>query len=271
VKLAVARAMPENRADAARMTDEPTPTEYTIDELATAARVPSRTIRFYQSKGALPGPKIRGRVAYYGPEHIDRLKLIGSLQDRGLSIRAIRDLLLQADKGELALNEWLGLEQQLQEPWANDRPRVVSEAELAELIGTRPGAIAELSRLGQIERRGDSYLIKSPALLQVALRLEAAGIDFETAAGAAAIVRKYLRRATADLTSYFYKRIGEGFGRNVTAGDLGDAYKALRPLGQEAVRVVFAQEMERALRKLVDSGATSDLPARAKKKRGRSS
>ena len=29
--------------------------EYTIDELATLTRVPSRTIRFYQSKGALPG------------------------------------------------------------------------------------------------------------------------------------------------------------------------------------------------------------------------
>src|SRR5215470_19199816 len=119
-------------------------TEYTIDELATLTRVPSRTIRFYQSRGALPHPQLRGRVAYYGPEHVERLKLIGSLQDRGLRIRAIRDLLAQADKGELALNEWLGLEQQLQEPWANDRPKVVSDAELGELIGNRPGAIAEL-------------------------------------------------------------------------------------------------------------------------------
>jgi DNA-binding transcriptional MerR regulator len=249
------------------MADESRATEYTIDELATAARVPSRTIRFYQSKGALPGPRIKGRVAYYGTEHLERLKLIGSLQDRGLSIKAIRDLLVQADKGELALNEWLGLEQQLQEPWANDRPRVVDEAELAELIGARPGAIAELSRLGQIERRGDSYLIKSPALLQVALRLESAGIDLETAAGASTILRKHVRRAASDLTAYFFRRIGDGFGRDVTAGDLGDAYKALRPLGQEAVRVVFAQEMERALRKLVDSGATSDLPAKAKRSR----
>jgi DNA-binding transcriptional MerR regulator len=244
-------------------------TEYTIDELAAAARVPSRTIRFYQSKGALPGPKIRGRVAYYGPEHVERLKLIGTLQDRGLSIRAIRDVLHQADRGELALNEWLGLEQQLQEPWAHDRPRVVDEAELAELIGARPGAIAELTRLGQIERRQDSYIIASPALLQLALRLEAAGIDFETAAGAAAILRKQLRRAAGELTDYFFARIGEGFGRDVTAGDLGDAYKALRPLGQEAVRVVFAQEMERALRDLVDSGATAGLTARARRKKRR--
>src|SRR5258706_16324514 len=102
--------------------------EYTIDELAQHSEVPSRTIRFYQSKGALPSPEIRGRTAYYGPAHVERLKLIGSLQDRGLRIRAIRDLLSQADKGELALNGWLGLEQTLQEPWANGGPPVITAA-----------------------------------------------------------------------------------------------------------------------------------------------
>jgi DNA-binding transcriptional MerR regulator len=242
--------------------------EYTIDELAVATRIPSRTIRFYQSKGALQPPEIRGRVAFYGPAHVERLKLIGSLQDRGLSIRAIRDLLVQADKGELALNEWLGLEQQLQEPWQSDRARVLSEAELRELLGDRrPGAIAELSRLELIERQGDGYLLRSPALLQVALRLEAAGVDFDTATGAGQILRKHLSRAAADLTEYFFKRTGQGFGRDLTAADLAAAYRELRPVGLEAVRLLFAREMERSLRKLVESGATSALPARAKRKR----
>jgi DNA-binding transcriptional MerR regulator len=252
---------------AAVMSDEAAG-EFTIDELATRTRVPSRTIRFYQSRGALQAPQIRGRVAYYGPEHIERLKLIGSLQDRGLRIKAIRDLLHQVDKGELSLNEWLGLEQQLQEPWADDRPRVITHTELAQQVGDEwPGVIAELVRLEQIERRGDSYLVHSPALLQVALRLQAAGIDLPTGVGAAAILRKHLSRATEELTSYFYKRIGDGFGRDVTAKDVTNAYKALRPLGQEAVRVVFAQEMERALRRLLDSGATAELPVKAQKKK----
>jgi DNA-binding transcriptional MerR regulator len=232
------------------------PPEYTIDELATLTRVPSRTIRFYQSKGALPSPQIRGRVAYYGAAHVERLKLIGSLQDRGLSIRAIRDLMQQADKGELAINEWLGLEAELQEPWANDRPRVVTEDELYQLMGgkPRPGVLADLLRLRQIERHQDSYLIQSPALFQVALRLEAAGIDFETGVGASDILRKHLGRAAADLTHYFYKHLG--------GPEASEAYKALRPLGQESVRVIFGKEMEKALRKLVDSGAI-----RKKKKR----
>lgn len=238
---------------------------YTIDELAAVARVPSRTIRFYQSAGALPGPTIRGRVAYYGDAHLERLKLIASLQDRGLRIKAIRDLLRQVDKGEVALSDWLGLERQLQQPWADDRPKVMTEAELG--VADRPGMLAELLRLREIERHGDSYLVRSPALLQVGLRLEAAGVDLETAVGAAALLRKHLGRAAGELTEYFYKRAGEGFGRAARADQLGAAYEALRPLGQEAVRVIFAQEMERALRRLLDSGAAAALPGRAAKKR----
>ncbi len=80
------------------MSDEAA-SSYTIDELATLTRVPSRTIRFYQSTGALQAPAIRGRVAYYGPAHVERLKLIGSLQDRGLRIDAIRDLLPAGRQG----------------------------------------------------------------------------------------------------------------------------------------------------------------------------
>ena len=45
------------------------------------------------ASGALMPPEIRGRVAYYGPAHVERLKLIAQLQDRGLRIDAIRDLL----------------------------------------------------------------------------------------------------------------------------------------------------------------------------------
>ena len=88
------------------MTDAP---EYTIDELAALTRVPTRTIRFYQTHRALMPPVIRGRVAYYGPAHRERLERIAQLQDRGLRITAIRDLLGSIDRGEVGLAEWLAL------------------------------------------------------------------------------------------------------------------------------------------------------------------
>src|SRR5258706_6128013 len=129
--------------------------EYTIDELAQHSEVPSRTIRFYQSRGALMAPEIRGRVAYYGPAHVERLKLIAQLQDRGLRIDAIRDLLASIDRGELDMAEWLGVEQAVQSSWSHAQPRTVGEAELYELAGTgRPGLIGDLIRTRLIERQG---------------------------------------------------------------------------------------------------------------------
>ena len=99
-------------------TPPPGGASWTIDELAAQVGVPTRTIRFYQARGALMRPEIRGRVAYYGDAHVERLKLIAQLQDRGLRIDAIRDLVASIDKGELDLAEWLGIEQEVQAPWA---------------------------------------------------------------------------------------------------------------------------------------------------------
>jgi len=242
--------------------------EYTIDELAAAARVPSRTIRFYQSRGALMPPEIRGRVAYYGRQHIDRLKLIAQLQDRGLRIDAIRDLLASIDRGELDLAEWLGVEQQVQAPWANDQPRTVSEEELYDLAATRrPGLIADLLRVGLIERHDDVYLVRSPALLTIAMKLEAGGIDLRTAVQAEEVIRKHVGRAASELVALFVRWAEDG---DVAPGRIGKFFESLRPLGMEAVRVVFGRAMERELRKLYESGEVAKIPVRAhRSRRGR--
>ena len=243
-------------------------TEHTIDEIASLARIPSRTIRFYQSRGALMAPEIRGRVAYYGPKHVERLKLIAQLQDRGLSINAIRDLLASIDKGETDLAEWLGVEQELQASWANDHPRTVTETELYELAGTRrPGLIADLLRARLLERRSEVLFLLSPALLAVAMKLEAAGIDLETALAGADIVRKHMARTANDLVDLFVKRAKEGA---IETTDAAEMFQALRPTGLEAVRVIFGREMERALRKLLESGKIATLPAKVKRPKKRS-
>ncbi len=238
-------------------------TEHTIDEIASLSRVPSRTIRFYQSRGALMAPEIRGRVAYYGPKHLERLKLIAQLQDRGLSINAIRDLLASIDKGETDLAEWLGVEQELQASWANDHPRTVTEAELYELAGTkRPGLIADLLRARLLERRGEVLFLLSPALLAVAMKLETAGVGLDTALEGAEVVRKHMARTANELVELFVKRAQDGA---LEAADAASVFQALRPTGIEAVRVIFGREMERALRKLLESGKIATLPSKVKR------
>lgn len=244
------------------MNEADTTASYTIDELAALTRVPSRTIRFYQSAGALPKPDIRGRVAYYGTAHKERLELIAKLQDRGLQIKAIREMLAEAEKGAYSVEEWLGLHERLSAPWDADRPKIMSDKELAEeLAGHRPGLAAELLRAKVVERRGDAYLVDSPQLFSLVLRMEKVGVPTDVSRDAAEVMKKHLARLASDLTDFIVKR-GDALGP-----DLSVAYEELRPVSLEAVRIIFAREMERAVRKANESGAASALSKKNHAKR----
>jgi DNA-binding transcriptional MerR regulator len=67
--------------------------EYRIEQLAQAAGVAVDTIRFYQGKGLLEPPRRQGRVTFYGDTHLERLRRIRSLQQRGFSLTVIRRFL----------------------------------------------------------------------------------------------------------------------------------------------------------------------------------
>jgi DNA-binding transcriptional MerR regulator len=61
----------------------------TLAELADAASVPARTVRFYIARGLVDGPEVAGRGAAYGPDHLERLRKIRRLQQGGLTLVAI--------------------------------------------------------------------------------------------------------------------------------------------------------------------------------------
>ena len=242
--------------------------EYTIDELSAATRVPSRTIRFYQSKGALNKPEIRGRVAIYSEAHVARLKLIAKLQDQGLRIKAIRELLARVDRDELDLGDWLGLKAQLQTPWADDSPMMVTKDALFDFIGQeREGLLGELLRLKLIKKERDAYSIRSPSLLRVSMRLEQAGFDLETSVKSAKTLRKHLGRAAKEVSEQFLAHFEAAFEQESTKGSAADAFLALRPLGLEAVQLIFAQEMEKVLESHIASGRTTRVTTRKKGKK----
>jgi DNA-binding transcriptional MerR regulator len=70
-----------------------------IDELADAAGLTRRGIRFYVQQRLLPAPHGVGRGKHYDASHLARLREIRSLQAAGHSLEEIRHLLAAGGAG----------------------------------------------------------------------------------------------------------------------------------------------------------------------------
>lgn len=67
--------------------DEP---RYGLDELADLGGVSRRTVRYYIQENLLPAPYGVGRGDHYGPEHLQALLRVRSLQEAGRTLGEIR-------------------------------------------------------------------------------------------------------------------------------------------------------------------------------------
>jgi DNA-binding transcriptional MerR regulator len=84
-------------------------TKYKISELAEAAGVTVRTIRYYVSKGLLTPPIEDGIYSYYSENNLKELKLVKAYQEQYLPLDVIREKLL---KGEMDVDSNLKQENQ---------------------------------------------------------------------------------------------------------------------------------------------------------------
>ena len=66
---------------------------YTLLELAEAANISGRTIRYYIAMGVLRNPVQRGCNAHYTDEHLERLRSIKAHQANGVTLAGIKSLL----------------------------------------------------------------------------------------------------------------------------------------------------------------------------------
>jgi DNA-binding transcriptional MerR regulator len=76
-------------------------TTYKLEELAAAAGVSPRTVRYYVQRGLLSAPVFRGRDTAYDEDHLLRLRAIKRLQERFVSLDAIQAELEQRSREEL--------------------------------------------------------------------------------------------------------------------------------------------------------------------------
>jgi len=66
---------------------------FTLDELASLAACPRRTVRYYIQQGLLARPEGEKRGAYYLQSHLDNLLRIKQLSEAGISRERIREVL----------------------------------------------------------------------------------------------------------------------------------------------------------------------------------
>ena len=146
--------------------------EYRVDELAAEAEISVELLRSYQSKGLLPAPRHQGRVALYGPRHLERLRAIRELKSRGYSLKAIGRMLAEPASAGRAFTEAVRGE--------DERLTLV---ELAERARVPPGLLRSLEASGLLrplhtpdERRYSSGDVRAVRML---LSLVGGGVPME--------------------------------------------------------------------------------------------
>jgi DNA-binding transcriptional MerR regulator len=135
--------------------------EMRLDELAHQAGVASTTVRLYQAKGLLPGPRLVGRTGWYDRGHLARLHLIARLQSEGFSLAGIGRLLDSWEQGR-DLATVVGVEEQLAAVLHRGEEVVLTPAELAAQFpaGTlSPEVVAKATALGLVRARDDGRLV----------------------------------------------------------------------------------------------------------------
>ena len=101
----------------------PMPGDLTVEQLAHETSMSVRNIRNHQSRGLLPPPEVRARIGYYGPEHVERLRLIQEMQAEGFNLEAIKRLL--GDDG-VAASRLLGVKRVISTPEAAESPEILT-------------------------------------------------------------------------------------------------------------------------------------------------
>jgi len=79
-----------------------TTTIMSIGEVATEAGVRASSIRYYEAVGVLPTPERQSGQRRYGPEAVERLKVIAVAQQAGFSLSEIRELLESSEEGDVS-------------------------------------------------------------------------------------------------------------------------------------------------------------------------
>jgi DNA-binding transcriptional MerR regulator len=206
---------------------------YRIDQLAAASGVRAETIRFYQGKKLLPGPRRVGRVALYDDSHLERIARIRELLDQGLTLALIQRVFDEESAGGSTPLLLASLAR------AKVGDRTYTRAELAAATGMPEALVQSIQLAGLIEpiRIGgeDRFSEADVAMARAGLRILGAGFPLHELIGLAVEHAAATRQTAQRAIELFDRHIREP-GADVPSPEAVEA--AFRELLPEATRLV---------------------------------
>ncbi|AWZ05261.1 MULTISPECIES: MerR family transcriptional regulator [unclassified Streptomyces] len=205
--------------------------EYRTEELAEAAGIPVRTLRFYRERKLLPPPRREGRIAWYDDHHLARLRTVAALLERGHTLGGIAELTVAFEKGRDVgqLGELLGM------GWSEETPVRLSPEALADYFEgeVTPENLAASLDLGYLATDGEEIVHVSRRLLDVSSALVREGVPLAAVLEAGRRVREH-----ADAMAVLFAEL-------ISAHISEEAVERLRPLAKSVVEAELTMAMDR--------------------------
>ncbi len=230
----------------------PVPGEYRIGELAREAGITVRTLRYYQERKLLPPPRRTGRIGWYSRAHLERLRLIGQLLDRGHALSGIGELLSAWEQG-YDLADLLGFEQAVTAPWSAETSVRVPVAEAATALKGQltPELLGEAIRLGYADADGDGVIRLSHRLLDATMALVDEGIPLPAILATGRALQAGLDTIASLLADLVISHAPGGPGGAPGPPDvarLAATIERLRPVARTVIDAEFGRAMDRRAR-----------------------
>ena len=226
--------------------------EFTIDELAARASMTVRNVRAYAGRGLIGAPRLEGRTGYYTSEHLQRLRLIRSLLDRGYTLSSVEKTILNSPGS--SAGHALDLLNVLHQPVNEEKPEVMSRGSLAALAGVPRNdqlidTMVDFELVEKVDE--DTVRLVRPTVVRAGVAAAAMGLEPETVMSLLPLLEEHLG-AVADA---FVDRVRVELWQPFVEAGMPSAewprvlkvVETLLPVASQAVLGVFREQIARSI------------------------
>ncbi|WP_078849380.1 MerR family transcriptional regulator [Streptomyces sp. NRRL F-5126] len=214
--------------------------EYRVEELAEAARLPVRTVRYYRERGLLPPPRREGRIGWYDEHHLARLRTIAALLERGHTLNGIADLATALESGR-EISDVLGVAAPTEETLVRLTPEELADYFESEAT---PENLSQALAIGYLATDGDNLVHMSRRLLDASSALVHRGVPLSAVLAAGREVR-----AHADALAALFAGLLRTYTPDTAPGEL-------RPLASSVVEAELSLALDHHLAAGEDAAAS---------------